>query len=144
MMVVYTDSAVKWAAVRSPMTNGKMSRKEMVLAFLRSHSNDWVDGPDIANAEVGGSEGLKRLRELRADGHNILMRAHPDPKRDIHQYQLVVPKSEVGKWACSRCGHNQVEKPIPRQTPMYDNYMEAACPECGKYTIWMLRRTNPA
>lgn len=57
---------------------------------LRRNANSWVDGPDLANERVGGSEGLKRLRELRADGHRIQQRRHPNPDRDIWQYRLVV------------------------------------------------------
>jgi hypothetical protein len=69
------------------------TRREQVLSHLQKHSNQWVDGPELANEEVGGSEGLKRLRELRADGHRIITRAHPDPGRDIYQYKLVPPET---------------------------------------------------
>lgn len=63
-------------------------------AYLRIRLNSWVDGTELANAEVGGSEGLKRLRELRADlkaegRFEIEMRGHPDPSRDIFQYRMV-------------------------------------------------------
>lgn len=70
-----------------------MTRKELVLRLLRENEGQWVDGPRIASAEVGGSEGLKRLRELRQDGYDIRMRKHPDPRRDIFQYKLM-PSSE--------------------------------------------------
>lgn len=70
------------------MTNfSDLSRKAQVLQRLRQ--GDWVDGPDLANEEIGGSEGLKRLRELKADGHDIRMRPHPDKARSIFQYRLV-------------------------------------------------------
>jgi hypothetical protein len=115
----------------------------MVHAYLRNRANQWVDGPELANAEVGGSEGLKRLRELRADGINILMRPHPDTKRDIHQYMLVLPKSQVGMWNCTRCGLSQNERPAPTKTTLSDDYIEAGCPECLKRTMWMLRRFKP-
>lgn len=55
----------------------------------RLRQGGWVDGPDLANEEVGGSEGLKRLRELKADGHDIRMRPHPEKARSIFQYRLV-------------------------------------------------------
>ena len=59
-----------------------------MLAKLQS-VDGWIDGPELANAEVGGSEGLKRLRELRDDDHHdIRMRKHPDPDKDIFQYRL--------------------------------------------------------
>lgn len=58
----------------------------------RLRVGDWVDGPELASAHIGGSEGLKRLRELRnEDGYDIRMRKHPDPTRDIFQYRLVAP-----------------------------------------------------
>jgi hypothetical protein len=66
------------------------TRKEQVLARLQAHIGEWVDGPDLANEEVGGSEGLKRLRELRMeDGYEIEKRQHPDPTRSVWQYRLV-------------------------------------------------------
>ena len=68
----------------------ELSRKEQVLERLRRAGGAWVDGSELATPEVGGSEGLRRLRELRADGHPILDRPHPDPDRDIRQYRLVV------------------------------------------------------
>lgn len=73
------------------MTNrSALSRKEQVLERLRRAGGAWVDGSELATPEVGGSEGLRRLRELRAEGHAILDRQHPDPERDIRQYRLVV------------------------------------------------------
>jgi hypothetical protein len=50
----------------------------------------WVDGPEIANERVGGSEGHRRLRELRADGWHIEERTHPDPERSVWQYRIMV------------------------------------------------------
>ena len=44
-----------------------LTRREQVLRYLQDHADEWVDGPELANAQVGGSEGLKRVRELRAD-----------------------------------------------------------------------------
>lgn len=72
-----------------------VSRKEQVYGYLKTRINAWVDGPELANESVGGSEGLKRLRELRADlkaeggRYEIEMRSHPDASRDIYQYRLV-------------------------------------------------------
>jgi len=66
-----------------------LTRKEQVLALLRENVNQWVDGPDLANEEVGGSEGLRRLRDLKAEGYLIQERPHPDRTRAVHQYRLV-------------------------------------------------------
>ena len=77
-----------------------LTRKEQVFAYLKVRLNAWVDGTDLATAEVGGSEGLKRLRELRQDladngnAYEIQMRGHPDPDKDIFQYRLIeAPRS---------------------------------------------------
>ena len=67
----------------------ELTRKEQVLDYLVKRKDEWVDGPEIANEVVGGSEGHKRLRELRAEGRIIEARRHPDPARDIWQYRLL-------------------------------------------------------
>lgn len=68
-----------------------LTRKEQVLAYLRERAGHWVDGPELATEAVGGSEGLRRLRELRLSGdYDIRERRHPDPQRDIWQYMLVL------------------------------------------------------
>lgn len=72
-----------------------LTRKEQVLARLRAANGGWVDGPEIANEAVGGSEGLRRLRELADEGHNIRKRHHPDTTRDIWQYRLGPPIAAV-------------------------------------------------
>lgn len=76
------------------MTNlSSRTRKQQVLDYLWDRRNSWVDGPLLATEEVGGSEGLRRLRELRIEGeHDIRERRHPDPDRDIWQYKLVQPE----------------------------------------------------
>lgn len=67
----------------------RLSRKDKVLTRLRDANGQWLSGPDLANPEVGGSEGLKRLRELRAEGHDIQKRRHPDRNRAVFQYRLI-------------------------------------------------------
>lgn len=80
-----------------------MTRKEKVLQFLEyarrigtgyaSAGNTriedgWVDGYVLCKPELGGSEGLRRVRELRADGVDIEKRNHPDRGRATVQYRL--------------------------------------------------------
>lgn len=64
-----------------------LSRKAQVRAFLIDHLGEWVDGVELANEQVGGSEGLKRLRELRDEGYLIQKRQKPGS--DQYQYRLV-------------------------------------------------------
>lgn len=48
------------------------TRKQAVLAALRPRR--WTPGHALTTPEVGGSEGLRRVRELRADGFDIKSR----------------------------------------------------------------------
>lgn len=71
-----------------------LSRKDQVFKVLHDHLGMWIDGTALANEQVGGSEGLKRLRELRIDlraegKYAIQQRQHPEPGRSIYQYRLV-------------------------------------------------------
>lgn len=84
------------------------TRKEQVLARLSEARGEWVDGPELANEKVGGSEGLRRLRELKAEGFPIEERKHPDPERDIYQYRL---GTRTG-WVCARRCGNTSETPL--------------------------------
>jgi hypothetical protein len=77
-----------------------MTRQEQVLARLTQANGEWVDGTELANERVGGSEGLKRLRELRQAGAPIEERAHPDPDRSIWQYRLVTPQRGPRCFVC--------------------------------------------
>lgn len=55
------------------------SRLQKVAKYLVDHQFQWVPGYDIASKEVGGSEGLRRLRYLRDDlGWPIEMRPMED------------------------------------------------------------------
>ncbi len=64
-------------------------RKREVLIRLLEAREDWVGGPELASVRCGGSEGLRRLRELRELGHVI------EKKRleghNYFSYRLVAP-----------------------------------------------------
>lgn len=47
------------------------TRAESVGEYLAVRLGRWVPGYNLTTPEVGGSEGLKRLRELRAAGFTI-------------------------------------------------------------------------
>jgi hypothetical protein len=57
-------------------TYTKSSRKERVFKYLKSNRK-FVPGHELTTPEIGGTEGLRRLRELRAEGNNIISRRNP-------------------------------------------------------------------
>lgn len=64
-----------------------MTRKDKVLDVLRTAGGGWVPGYVIASAMHGGSEGLRRLRELREDGYSIERRAMKGS--EAFEYRLI-------------------------------------------------------
>jgi hypothetical protein len=98
-----------------------LTRKEQVFQVLKDHLGLWVDGTLLANEEVGGSEGLKRLRELRQDllrersTYLIQQRKHPDPRRSIYQYRLVEQTSSFTPQGQPAWAPRQQE--VPRAVP---------------------------
>ena len=63
-------------------------RKREVYQALVNAKGDWVGGPALANVACGGSEGLRRLRELRELGYEI-EKKKVDPKHNYYSYRLV-------------------------------------------------------
>jgi hypothetical protein len=95
--------------------NSDVPRKEQVYLHLLLRKGQWVDGPELANEKVGGSEGLKRLRELRQEGEDgagfrVEARKHPDTDRDIWQYRLV---SAPAKRTTQTVPNGRVNEPPP-------------------------------
>ena len=88
-----------------------LSRKEQVLHRLEANRGEWVDGVELANEVVGGSEGLKRLRELRDDGWLIQKRQKPGS--DQYQYRLALQQGADGA-VTTRVS-------LPRQEPHADD-----------------------
>lgn len=80
----------------------RMTRKEEVVNRLITANGAWVDGTELATFFCGGSEGLRRVREARADGWPIEERRHPNKLRMTRQYRIVlddatyrpIPRSE--------------------------------------------------
>ncbi len=63
-------------------------RKGEVLRALQAARGWWVPGFELATADCGGSEGLRRLRELREMGYDIeKKKVHPTHK--YFSYRLV-------------------------------------------------------
>lgn len=87
------------------MNRSERTRRQQVQDYLVARAGQWVDGPEIATEEVGGSEGHRRFRELRDAGLPVEERRHPDPKRDIWQYRWVIPvrvSPVPGECSCGR------------------------------------------
>lgn len=73
-------------------TDKENSARGRVLALLRANANAWVRGSRIASPEVGGSEGLRRVRELRAKGWYIEQRRRGDSTE--REYRLVLTEGD--------------------------------------------------
>lgn len=56
------------AAIVAPVAG---TRRERVLAVLTAAGGGWVTGAALCAPDVGGSEGLRRVRELRSAGVNV-------------------------------------------------------------------------
>lgn len=65
------------------------NRRDLVLRVLRDARGRWVDAHQLCAPDVGGLSGLRRLRELRADGHPIEHRQVPGPSGTVSQYRLL-------------------------------------------------------
>ena len=123
------------------------TRKQQVLRYLQVRPNQWVDGPELSNEKVGGSEGVRRLRELRADGWSIETRKHPDPKRDIWQYRYV-PSAPSSPSSPDSPSHD-VDAGLARYTrpPTKLAFGEAIpCPRCdgkGKRVDPVVKKFGP-
>jgi hypothetical protein len=64
------------------------TRMEEVLTRLLAAEGEWVDAPELAHEGCGGSEGLRRVRQLRADLHwPVERRPHPE-RRTAWQYRI--------------------------------------------------------
>jgi len=63
-------------------------RKKEVYQALVNAKGDYVGGPALSNVACGGSEGLRRLRQLRSEGY-IIEKKKVDPKHNYYSYRLV-------------------------------------------------------
>lgn len=54
------------------------SARGRVATLLKTNEGAWVRASEITHPAVGGSEGLRRVRELRAKGWNITQRKRED------------------------------------------------------------------
>lgn len=61
------------------------TRKAEVLSRLLADPGVWVPAEDLHTASCGGSEGLRRIRELRRDGWNIEVRYRD---RSMTEYRI--------------------------------------------------------
>lgn len=64
------------------------TRMERVVLYLGDRSHRWVPGYELTTPEIGGSEGLRRVREARQAGWDI--DARPMADSDAWEYRLVI------------------------------------------------------
>lgn len=62
-----------------------ITRKEAVYTYLRKNRK-FIPGSELTTDEVGGKQGLRRLRELRAEGIEIVSRKNPET--GSHEYKI--------------------------------------------------------
>ena len=72
-----------------------MTKTQQEKVLDRLSGSGWVDGYDLCHPSIGGTEGLRRLRELREIGYPIEKRLKPNRPRGsrVYQYRLT-PKDE--------------------------------------------------
>jgi len=63
------------------------ARRRAVLAYFEARFGEWVEGPALISETVGGTEGLRRLRELRDRGYRI--EKERIPGRDAFRYRMI-------------------------------------------------------
>lgn len=61
------------------------TRKDKVHSYLKKNRK-YVPGYELTKPEIGGTEGLRRLRELRAEGVNIISRKNPNT--NVWEYKI--------------------------------------------------------
>lgn len=44
----------------------RRTKREAVWTYLLAHEGEWIDAHILTHPAIGGSEGLRRLREIRA------------------------------------------------------------------------------
>lgn len=62
-----------------------MTYKEKVHKYLKQNRR-YVSTSELNNPEIGGKDGTRRLRELRADGINIISRRNPET--GMYEYKI--------------------------------------------------------
>lgn len=66
----------------------KLTRRDLVLAYLQRHANRWVAGMELMNDEVGGIRAGARIFELKRLGYAIERRS--SARSSVDEYRLVV------------------------------------------------------
>jgi hypothetical protein len=65
----------------------RTTRLIRVAEYLVERQGRWVPGYEIATPEVGGSEGLKRVRELRHD-HDFPIEKRKMKNSTAYEYRI--------------------------------------------------------
>ncbi|ATY83910.1 hypothetical protein CVV65_02135 [Kyrpidia spormannii] len=76
----------------------RRTKREAVWRYLTDHMGEWVDAHVFTHPSIGGSEGLRRLREIRASlppYWRIEMRRKPGPNGErFHERQYRLARTD--------------------------------------------------
>jgi hypothetical protein len=83
----------------------RRTRRIAVFTHLEKNSGIWINGYELLDPAIGGSEGLRRTRELRQSGFPIECRKNPDSRNSSWQYRLVVDEDDgvAVVFSCQLC-----------------------------------------
>lgn len=83
-----TKTKTRKELVLSTLTTARRRGRVVIDGTTYKTSGGWIDGWLLTHPSLGGSEGLRRLRELRQDGYRIEMRV--SDKGTTRQYRIAL------------------------------------------------------
>lgn len=90
------DPPSSYEAAERAMPKLGTRRREVLDALLWPRDGDgWVDGTELATSRCGGSEGLRRVRELQRQGWPVERRPDPDSATSW-QYRIAAGAGVAG------------------------------------------------
>jgi hypothetical protein len=86
-----TKTKTRKQLVLETLTTARRRGRVVIDGNTYKTSGGWIDGWLLTHPSLGGSEGLRRLRELRQDGYQIDMRV--SAKGTTRQYRITPRKA---------------------------------------------------
>lgn len=101
------------------------SHRDHIVHYFRLRPGEWVPGEILASPEIGGAEFTRRIRELRADGYNIAMRARFGGRAEYRLIEDMTRSATYQTHHCPACGFTAEE-------PVFTHAFHLVlCPKCG-------------